>query len=375
MPPTRTTSLISRGRQPGVLQRLAARLDGLLDEVIHQRLELGARELQGQVLRTGGVRRDERQVDLGLRRGRQLDLRLLGGFLQPLQRELVVAQVDALLLLELVGEIVDEPHVEVFAAEERVAVRRLHLEHAVADFQDRNVERAAAEVIDRDGAGLLLVEAVGERRRGRLVDDAQDFEAGDLAGVLGGLTLRVVEVGRHRDDGLLDLLPEIGFRGLLHLLKREGGDLRGRIGLAVRLDPRVAVAGLRDLVGDELLVLLDHRVVVAPSDQALDREDGLFRVGDRLAFRRLADETLAIVREGDDRRRGARALRVLDDLGGCAFHDGDAGIGRAEVDADDLSHVSPLFPADRPGLDLAPERRRSNGPETRRTAPRSIPIN
>ena len=44
------------------------------------------------------------------------------------------------------------------------------------------------------------------------------------------------------------------------------------------------------------------------------------------------------------------ALGVLDDLGGCALHDGDAGIGRAEVDANDLSHICPLFPADRPGL-------------------------
>ena len=112
-------------------------------------------------------------------------LAFLGGFLQPLQRELVAAQVDALLLLEFIGEIVDEAHVEVLAAEESVAVGRLHLEHAVADFQDRNVERAAAEVIDRDGAALLLVEAVGQRGRGRLVDDAQHFEAGDLAGVLG----------------------------------------------------------------------------------------------------------------------------------------------------------------------------------------------
>ena len=228
---------------------------------------------------------------------------------------LSLAQVDALLLLEFVGEIADEPHVEVFAAEERVAVRRLHLEHAVADLEDRNVERAAAEVIDRDGAGLLLVEAVGERGRGRLVDDAQHFEAGDLAGVLGGLALGVVEVGRDRDDGLLDLLPEIGLGGLLHLLQDEGGDLRGRIGLAVRLDPGVAVAGLDDLVGDELLVLLDHRVVVAPADQALDREDGLFRIGDRLALGRLADEPLAVVGECDDRGRGARAFRVLDDLG------------------------------------------------------------
>jgi hypothetical protein len=34
---------------------------------------------------------------------RQLDLGLFGGFLQALQRELVLAQVDALLLLELVA--------------------------------------------------------------------------------------------------------------------------------------------------------------------------------------------------------------------------------------------------------------------------------
>jgi hypothetical protein len=147
-------------RDARVLHRLTARLDRLLHEVIDQRLELGAGELHGQMLRTGRIRRDERQVDLGLRGGAELDLRLLGGFLQPLQRELVAAQIDALGLLEFVGQIADQTHVEVFAAQERVAVRRLHFEHAVADLEDRHVEGAAAEVVHGDQALLGLVEAV-----------------------------------------------------------------------------------------------------------------------------------------------------------------------------------------------------------------------
>ncbi len=161
--------------------------------------------------------------------------------LQALQRQLVAAQVDALLFLEFVGQIVDQPHVEVFTPQEGVAIGRLHLEHAVADLQDGDVEGAAAEVVDRDGAGLLLVEAIGERGRGRLVDDAQHFEPGDLAGVLGGLALGVVEISGNGDDRLFDLLAEMGLSRLLHLLQDEGGNLRRRIGLAVRLDPGVAI--------------------------------------------------------------------------------------------------------------------------------------
>ena len=337
------------GLQPGILQRVGAGADGLLDEIVHQALELGARELHGEMLRAGLVGGDEGQVDLGLRRRGELDLRLLRRLFQALQRQLVAAQIDAALFLEFVGEVIDDAHVEVLAAEEGVAVGRLHLEHAVADLEHRDVEGAAAEVIDGDGLALLLLEPVGESGRGRLVDDAQHFEAGDLAGVLGGLALRVVEISGDGDDRLLDLLAEIGFGGLLHLLQDEGGNLRGRILLAVGLDPGVAVAGFDDLVGNELLVLLDHRVVVAAADQALDGEERVLGIGDGLSLGRKSDDDLPVIGEGDHRGRRAHAFGILDDLGILPLHHGDAGIGSAEIDTDHFRHYRPLFLADRPG--------------------------
>ena len=269
----------------------------------------------------------------------KLDLGFLRGFLEPLQRQPVGAKVDILLRLELVGEPIDDPRVEILAAEEGVAVGRLHLEHAVADLERRDVERAAAEIVDGNRLALVLLEPVGERGRGRLVDDAQHLEARDLAGVLGRLALGVVEVSGNGDHRLGDGLAEIGLGGFLHLLQDESGNLRRAIILAAGLDPGVAVRSLDDLVGHQFGVLLGDRIVEAAADQALDRENRIVRIGDRLALGRLADEPLTVLGESDDRRRRARAFRILDDLRLAAFHDGDAAVGRAQVDPDDLGHV------------------------------------
>ncbi len=292
-----------------------------------------------------GVHGDERLVDLGLLAGRQFDLGFFGGLFQTLQSHLVLGQVDAVFLFELVSKILHDAHVEVFATQEGVAVGRLHFEQAVVDFQDGHVEGTAAKVIDRDGLGVVLVQTIGQRRRGRFVDDPQNFQAGDLAGVLGGLTLGVVEVGRNGDDRLGHFLAQIGLGGFFHLLQGEGRDLRGRVFLTFHFDPCVAVATVNDLVRNNLLVLLDRRIVSATTDQAFHSENGVFRVGDRLAFCRLADQTLFIF-EGDDRRRGTRAFSVLDNAGLRAVHDCDTGVGGPEVNPDDFGHnILPLASA------------------------------
>jgi hypothetical protein len=285
------------------------------------------------------VGRDERQVDARFLGRGQFDLGLLCGLAQALQRQAVVAQVDALLFLELVGEVVDDSLVEVLAAQERVAVGRLDLEDPVADVEDRDVERAAAEIVDGDLAGLLLVEAIGEGRRRRLVDDAHHLETGDLAGILGRLALGIVEIGRHGDDRLFDLFAEMALRRLLHLLQDEGGNLRGRVFLAAGLHPGVAVVAAHDLVGHQRLVLLDDGIVEATADQALDGEDGVLWVGHGLALRCLADQDLAVLAERDHGGRRPRAFGVFDHLCLPAFHHGDTGIGRSQIDADHLGHV------------------------------------
>ena len=272
---------------------------------------------------------------------RELDLRLLGRFLDARKRLRILAEVDPLVLLELGQEPVHDPDVEVVAAEVRVAVGRLDLEDAVAELEDRDVEGAAAEVVDGDLLVLLLVEAVGERRRRRLVDDPLDLEARDPPGVLGRLALRVVEVGRDRDDGLGHRLAEVRLRVGLQLLEDHRGDFRRRVRPPVGdLDPdAIGLAVLLDRVRDDVAAVADFRIVPAAPHEALDRVDRVGRVGDRLALGQLADEALAGLVEGDDRRDRAAALCRRDHGGLAALHDGDDRVRRAEVDADDLAHV------------------------------------
>ncbi|ESP88758.1 putative NAD-specific glutamate dehydrogenase, partial [Candidatus Halobonum tyrrellensis G22] len=297
----------------GVLERLLRRADRPVEQVARDRLERRARHLGLEVDRPRVGRRDERQVDRGLLAGAELDLRLLGGVLQPLERLPVLTEVDPVVVLELVGEVVDHRLVPVVAPEVVVAVGRDDLVDAAAQVEHAHVERPAAEVVHEDGLVRLVVETVRHRRRGRLVDDPVDLEAGDLAGVLRRLPLTVVEVRRHRDDGLRHLVAEVLLGVVLDLLEDHRRDLLGRVLLAVDLDG---------------VVLLAH--------VPFDRTDRAFGVLDRLVLRRLPDESLVVVGERDHRRRRPVSLAVHDDLGFATLHDRERGVRRPQVDPQNL---------------------------------------
>ncbi|CAE6953032.1 conserved protein of unknown function [Ectopseudomonas oleovorans] len=340
----------------GILQRGAARLDGALHQVLDQRLQLGAGDLHVQVLRTAGICSDVRQVDVSLLARGQLDLGLLGSFLQALHRQRVTLEVHAGFFLELVDEVVDQTNVEVLTTEEGVAVGGQHFELVLAvDFGDldhRHVEGTATQVIDDHGVVALgLVHAIGQRSRGRLVDDALYVQTGDATGILGGLTLAVVEVGRNGDHRFGDRLAKVVLSGLLHLLQHFGADLRRGHLLAVDLDPGVVVVSLDDLVRNHLDVFLHDILVETTTDQTLHRIQGVVRIGHGLALGRLANQGFAVVGVSDDGRRGASAFGVLQHLDVAVFQNGDAGVGGPQVDTDDFAHEnSPetlIFPSPR----------------------------
>ena len=102
----------------------------------------------------------------------------------------------------------------------RVSRGSLDGEDTALDVEKGDIKGATTEIVDQDVAllpGLAGAETVGDSGSGGLVDNTEDVKARDGTGVLGSLTLVVVEVGWHGDNGLLDLHAELGLSDLLHL--------------------------------------------------------------------------------------------------------------------------------------------------------------
>src|SRR5262249_8548779 len=282
---------------------------------------------------------DERKRDRGLRRGRELALGFLGGFLEALQRHPVLAQVDARRLAEVVEQPVHDLLVEVLAAEVRVAGGGFDLVDPVAELNDRDLESASAEVVHRYGLAPFSVEAVGQGGRRGLIDDPEHLEAGNSSRVARGLALGVVEVRGYRYDGLADLLAERLLREFLDLREDEGRDFLGAVLPTAGPDLHVTVDRADDLVGQDLSRVLRLFGVELPADQPLDGEDRVHRICDRLPLGDLSDEALAVLGEAHDRGRRAAPLAVVQDLGCGAFDHRDTAVGRPEVDAEDFAHA------------------------------------
>ncbi len=208
--------------------------------------------------------------------------------------------------LEIPKHELHEQLVEIVAAEMGVAARREHLEHAILDLQDRDVEGSAAEVVDSDRAAILLVEAVGQRRGGRLADDAQHFEARQSTRVARGGALRVIEVGRHGDHRAIHFEVELALfleellGAMLQLAKDECGNLRRREFPIGDTDAHDAAGLAADAEWQQRRLVL--HVVYPAAHEALHRVHGTLGGDQQLPLRLAPDVNRALLADGDDRR-------------------------------------------------------------------------
>merc|ERR1719401_2287495 len=263
--------------QARILKDLLHWAQRVLEEVVVDLLEAGT----GQRLREVDAVVKSLDLEPGLVRGAQRTLGLLHLTAQLLDRTLVLGHVLVVLLLEDLHEVLHHTLIEILAAQVGVAVGGHNLEHAVVDGQQRDIEGAAAQVVDQDVFLGLLVEAVGDGGRRGLVDDAEHIHAGDGASVLGGLALGIVEVRRDGDHGVLHLLAEVVLGNFPHLRQNHRGHLlRGHdLLLALDLDSDHGLSAfIGDLERQQLDVLLHSRVLETTTDQALHIEQRLRRI-------------------------------------------------------------------------------------------------
>ena len=107
-----------------------------------------------------------------------------------------------MLLLKGIAHIIEQQLIKVVAAKLSVAVAGEDLDDAVLDLGDRDIKRAASQVVDQEPFGFAGMGVVGQHGRGRFVDDANDLQPGELTCLASRLALAVVEEGGHGDHGL-----------------------------------------------------------------------------------------------------------------------------------------------------------------------------
>ena len=170
---------------------------------------------------------NKRKVDVGRHGAGKLFLCLLGCLLQSLHSHLIIGKIHALRLLKLGKHPLDNLIVEIIAAQMCITVGSQNFYYTIADFNDGDIKGTAAQVVHHNLLLFFIVQTVSKRCRRRLVDNTFYFKTGNLACVLGSLTLCVIKISGNRNDCFGYFLTQIALRIRLQLLKNHSRNLLG----------------------------------------------------------------------------------------------------------------------------------------------------
>lgn len=205
----------------GILENLFNGLHGLAEEVHVNFLELGSGQGLGEVVSVF-ERFDFKTCAL---LGAQRSLGLFDLTFEFTHGTKIGGNVSAGLLLVELDEVVDDTVIEIFTTKMGITSGSQDLEDTIIDGQEGDIEGSSSEIVDDDLAfATLLIKTVRNSGGSWLVDNTKDVETGDGTGILGGLTLSVVEVGGDGDNSVGDGMAQIVLGGFLHLNQDHSGN-------------------------------------------------------------------------------------------------------------------------------------------------------
>ena len=232
--------------------------------------------------------------------------------------------------------------VEIVTTKVGITVGCFYFEYTVAEFEHRYIVGTTTAVEDNNLHVLVgLVEAISQGSSGRFVDDTAYVQTSDLTGFLSSLTLGVVEVCRHCDDSFGNLLSEVVFSGLFHLLKDDRRDLLRGVETSVDVHTRSVVIAFGYFIRNTRDFRL--QAVVGLAHETLDRINSSGRVCDSLTFSRVTYFTLAALDKSDYRRRSTFTFSICDNDGFVTLHYGYTRVRGTEVNSNNFAHNSIFF--------------------------------
>ena len=239
---------------------------------------------------------------------------------------------------------VHEAVVKVFTTKVRVTSGGLDLEDTLLNREQGYIECTTTQIEDEHIllSAVLLVETVGNSSSRWLVDDTHHIEASNDTSILGSLTLRVVEVSRHRDDGILHFAAEVGSGSFTHLQEDHRRDFFRRedllLTLVFNLDDWLARA-VHNREWPVLHVRLHISIRELAANKTLGVEHSVMRVHGHLVLGGITDQTLSVC-ETDVRRRRTVTLVVGDNLNTVVLPDSHTRVGGTQINTNSFCHDS-----------------------------------
>ena len=299
-----------------IVQCISHRILCLLDQITDHGFKFLPRDHHIQMQRFTFDLRDKRLHDMRGLAGRKLFLRTFRRLADPLHSRKILRQIYAGLLLKLPHDPLHKTLVKIVAAQMVVSGSGKHFYNALANLDNRYIKCPATKIVNHNLLRLAVIQSVGKSGARRLVDDTLHIQPRDPACIFCRLSLDIVKICRHRDNGFRHLFSEKLLRIFFKLHQDHGAD-------RLRL----------------VLFPVDLRHPVA-AHMPFYRCDRPLRIRHRLPCRSLSDQPFSILCKRDDTRRCRRPCRTRYDHRRIIFNYGNTTVGRSQIDPDHSAHFS-----------------------------------